>query len=54
MFEELKLYNSKNELITLNSREKAVANHWERTIKNSLGYEISITSLTTIMKKINE
>lgn len=54
MFEELKLYNSKNELITLNSKEKEVANYWERQIKNSLGYEISITSLTTIMKKITE
>lgn len=54
MFEELKVYNSKNELIVLNEREKKIAKHFEMKIKNSLGYEISITSLTTIMKKISE
>lgn len=45
--------NSKGEAITLNEREKLSAGHSQRHV-NALGYEISITTLTTIMKKITE
>src|SRR5580698_387409 len=46
--------NSKGERILLNARERQVSEYWERTIKNALGYEVSITTLTTIVKKISE
>lgn len=51
--QQLRLFNSKDELITLNAKEKRTCDHYQR-IMNSLGYEINITSLTTIMKKINK
>lgn len=47
------ILNSKGEPIVLNKRESLVANRVQRQI-NSLGYEINITTLTTIMKKISE
>lgn len=50
---EPKILNSKGEPIVLNAREQRVANECQRTI-NALGYEINITTLTTIMKKITE
>ena len=54
----LKLTNSKGELITLTRQEQHLANLLQNQINekfcNSLGYEINITSLTTIMKKITE
>lgn len=40
--------------VVLNAKEAAQAQHWTKHIKNALGYEISITTLTTIMKKITE
>lgn len=46
--------NAKGEAILLNRKERALAEHWERTIKNSLGYEVPITTLTTIIKKVSE
>lgn len=46
--------NSKGKPITLNARETLVARHWEGQIRNSLGYEVAITTLTTIAKKITE
>lgn len=46
--------NSKGEEIVLNSKEKHVAEYWERHIKNSLGYEVQITTLTQIVKKVSE
>jgi hypothetical protein len=50
---ELKVYNDAGKQVILNAREKFHANHVQRMV-NSLGYEINITSLTTIMKKITE
>lgn len=47
------ILNSKGEPIVLNSREKLVANNMQRQV-NALGYEIPITTLTTIMKKVSE
>lgn len=50
--------NSKGEAITLNSQEKYHAAYVQKMMNerlgNSLGYEISITTLSTIMKKISE
>ena len=48
-----KILNSKGEPIVLNAREQRVANECQRQV-NALGYEINITTLTTIMKKITE
>ena len=48
-----KILNSKGEEIVLNAREQKVANLLQRK-SNSLGYEIPITTLTTIMKKVSE
>lgn len=47
------ILNSQGQPILLNEMEKRVAVHNQR-IANSLGYEIDITTLTTIMKKITE
>lgn len=53
-----KILNSKGEVIMLNAREKYHADYVQRQLNerfgNSLGYEIPITTLTTIMKKITE
>lgn len=53
-----KILNSKGEPILLTREEQHLANHLQRELnakfKNSLGYEVSITTLTTIMKKITE
>jgi hypothetical protein len=48
-----KIMNSKGEVIVLNNRETRVANALERQA-NALGYEVPITTLTTIMKKVSE
>lgn len=48
-----KILNSKGEPLVLNARETRVADINQR-LCNALGYEINITSLTTIMKKISE
>jgi Uncharacterized protein conserved in bacteria (DUF2184) len=57
----LKLTNSRGELIKLTPQEnyhvRQIQNQMNEACKrfqNSLGYEINITSLTTIMKKISE
>lgn len=47
------ILNSKGEPIVLNARETRIANELQRQV-NALGYEVSITTLTTIMKKITE
>jgi len=47
------ILNSKGQPITLTEREQKVANALEKQV-NSLGYEIPITTLTTIMKKVSE
>lgn len=46
--------NAAGEQIVLNSREQRSAEYWERTIRNSLGYEVQITTLTSIVKKVSE
>lgn len=50
---EPKILNSKGEPVVLNSREGRLANFLQRQC-NALGFEINITTLTTIMKKISE
>lgn len=54
----LRLTNSNGELIKLNSQEQYHADYMQKIVNerfaNSLGYEVSMTSLTTIMKKISE
>lgn len=49
-----KILNSKGEEIVLNDQEGRIANFLENQIKNALGYEVDITTLTTIMKKVSE
>jgi hypothetical protein len=48
-----KVYNSKGDPIILNAREELMANKIQRQC-NALGYEVQITTLTTIAKKITE
>lgn len=48
----MKILNSKGEPIVLNAREKLIAEYNTQLIKNSLGLEIDITTLTTIIKKV--
>lgn len=52
------ILNSKGEPIVLNAMEKAGVDYWQRQLNerfaNALGYEVNITTLTTIMKKITE
>lgn len=45
--------NSEGKVIRLNRREQIIANSMQKYC-NDLGYEISITSLTTLLKKITE
>src|SRR5437762_1577697 len=45
--------NSKGEPITLTAQEQRVADHNQK-ICNSIGYEVAITTLTQIAKKISE
>lgn len=49
----MKILNSKGEPIVLNEREARIAQINQRLI-NALGYEVNITTLTTIMKKVSE
>jgi hypothetical protein len=49
----MKILNSKGEPILLNQREQLVARNCQRLV-NDLGYEIDITTLTTIMKRVTE
>lgn len=52
------ILNSKGQPIVLNEQEQYHADWMQRQLndrfKNSLGYEVNITTLTTIMKKISE
>lgn len=50
---EAKILNSKGEPIVLNSFEKRVAEVNQKQM-NALGYEVNITTLTQIVKKISE
>jgi hypothetical protein len=45
--------NSKGEEVKLNAQEAAISNHWQKHL-NSLGFDIQITSLTTVVKKVSE
>lgn len=45
------VYNDDGKPVILNAREQFLANRLQRQV-NSLGYEVQITTLTTIMKKI--
>lgn len=51
------IYNAKGEPITLNAREVYHANYTQKLVNerfgNALGFEIPITTLTTIVKKIS-
>lgn len=53
-----RILNSAGEPIKLTPEEKHLADYLQRQInakfKNSLGYEVNVTTLTTIMKKISE
>ncbi len=52
-----KILNAKGEVITLTPREQYHADYMQRQVnerfQNDLGYEVSITTLTTIVKKIS-
>ena len=48
------ILNSMGKPIVLNRDEKRNANHTQQYIKNALGYDLDITTLTAIMKKITE
>lgn len=47
-----KVRNSKGEPIVLNDREEHIATRLERKIKNDLGFQVDVTTLTAIMKRI--
>lgn len=49
----MKILNSKGEPILLNDHEKKVA-AYNQKIANALGFEVDITTLTTIMKRVTE
>jgi hypothetical protein len=53
MLRKMTVLNSEGKPILLNKRETLLASRLQK-IANSLGYEIDITTLTTIMKKITE
>ena len=48
-----KILNSKGEPIVLNARESRIAEVNQRLV-NALGYELNVTTLTTIIKKVAE
>jgi len=50
---KFQILNSKGEPMVLNEKEARIAQINQRTV-NALGYEIDITTLTTIMKKVSE
>ena len=47
------VFNSKGDPIVLNAKEQRIAEYNQRIV-NALGFEINITTLTTIIKKITE
>lgn len=51
----MKILNHKGEVVTLTAREQALANSLQKKlIENALGFEIPITTLTTISKKVSQ
>lgn len=53
MAQDMVVRNERGEKIVLNSREKLIAERNQK-IANSLGFEVPITTLTTILKSISE
>lgn len=53
MLKTPKIFNSKGDEVKLNALESKRAKYWER-VANDLGYEVNITTLTTIVKKVSE
>ena len=49
----IKFYNDDKKEIVLNEKERLQANFWEQHLKNSLGYDVSITTMTTLLKKVS-
>ena len=49
----MKILNAQGEPIVLNAREQRVVEQNQRLV-NALGYEINVTTLTTIVKKVTE
>ena len=49
----MKIYNKAGELVTLNAKEARLAQINQRKC-NAFGYEVNITTLTTVMKAISE
>lgn len=55
MLNQPKVYNSKGEVILLTNREQKLADSLQRQLmSNALGFEIPITTLTAIVKKVTE
>jgi len=53
MKNKIQILNAQGEPIVLNQREQYLANMNQKKV-NSLGFEIDVTTLTTIMKKVTE
>lgn len=49
----MKILNEMGEPIVLTDKEQRIANHNQKMV-NALGYEINVTTLTTIVKKVTE
>lgn len=54
MLELKNIRNSAGSPIILNDREERQALYWKGVIKNALGYEVDITTLTGLVKKVVE
>ena len=58
MFEVKEVRNSKGESMLLNEREfaltQALQEKYDKEIRNSLGFELNITTLTAISKRVVE
>lgn len=48
------ILNAQGKPVLLNKNEQRLANNLTNTIRNALGYEVDITTLTTIIKKVSE
>lgn len=49
-----KILNAKGEVVTLTPQQDSRAKYWEGVIKNALGYDVSITTLTQVLKAVSE
>lgn len=50
---ETKILNSEGKAIILNDQEEAGVRHWQ-TLANALGFQVDITTLTAISKKVSQ